>query len=143
MVRSTGVVPMCIAGALALLPARIGAQGGDAQLPVSLARIRALLAVPPPVLQPPASPDVVPTFRVEVSQPFSVSRSIDEEPFDPTWGLPSAGELLMGGIEKLRSAVVDSKRGRARRRARKEVEDALEAFCAVHECASTAPATAR
>jgi hypothetical protein len=135
MARFTGIVPICAAGVLVLFPATIRAQGADAQLPVSLARIRALLAVPPPVLQPPASPDVVPTFRVEVSQPFSVSRSIDEEPFDPTWGLPSAGELMMGGIDKLRSAVVEHKRGRTQRRARKEVAEALAAFCAVHECA--------
>jgi hypothetical protein len=136
MARSTGVVLTC-AGMLALLPAALQAQGGDTQLPVSLARIRAALEAPPPVLQTPPPASDVPTFRVEVRQPFSMSRDIDEEPFDPTWGLPSAGQLMMGGIDKLRSAVVDYKRGRDRRRARKEVEDALAAFCAVHEC--TAP----
>jgi hypothetical protein len=42
--------------------------------------------------------------------------------------------LLMNGIEKIRSTAVHYKRGRAERRARKEVEDALAAFCAVREC---------
>lgn len=141
MARSTGVVPTCLVGILALLPATLQAQGSDTQLPVSLARIRAALEAPPPVLQMPAPAGDLPTFRVEVHQPFSMTRPIDEEPFDPTWGLPSAGELMMGGISKLRSAVVDYKRGRARRNARKEVEDALAAFCAVHECPSPAPPT--
>jgi hypothetical protein len=40
----------------------------------------------------------------------------------------------MGGVQKIGSAVVDYKRRRAKRRARKEVDDALAAFCAVHEC---------
>ena len=138
MTRSMGVVPTCLAGILALLSATLQAQGGDAQLPVSLARIRAALEAPPPVLQMPAPPIDVPTFRVEVNQPFAMSREIEEAPFDPTWGLPSAGELMMGGIDKLRSAVVDFKRGRDRRRARKEVEDALATFCAAHDCPSPA-----
>jgi hypothetical protein len=43
-------------------------------------------------------------------------------------------ELLMGGIRKIRSAVVTYKRGRAERRARKEVADALAAFCAARGC---------
>ena len=138
MARFTGLVPICAAGLLGLFPGTVRAQGGDAQLPVSLARIRAALEAPPPVLQMPAPPIDVPTFRVEVNQPFSMTRPIDEEPFDPTWGLPSAGQLMMGGIDKLRSAVVDYKRGLARRRARKEVEDALAAFCAAHEGPSPA-----
>jgi len=40
----------------------------------------------------------------------------------------------MDGVEKIGSAVVDYKRRRAERRARKEVDDVLAAFCAVHEC---------
>ncbi|HWJ57593.1 MAG TPA: hypothetical protein VNR90_15240, partial [Vicinamibacterales bacterium] len=52
----------------------------------------------------------------------------------PTWGLPSAGELLMDGIEKIHSAASGYKHRRAERRARKEVQDALAAFCAVREC---------
>jgi len=40
----------------------------------------------------------------------------------------------MDGIDTIRSAVVRYTRGRAERRARKEVDDALAAFCAVHEC---------
>ena len=40
----------------------------------------------------------------------------------------------MNGIGKIGSAAVDYKRRRARRRARKEVDGALAAFCAVREC---------
>jgi hypothetical protein len=40
----------------------------------------------------------------------------------------------MDGIEGIRSAAVDYKRRRGERRARKEVDGALAAFCAVHEC---------
>ena len=45
----------------------------------------------------------------------------------------------MGGIEKIRSAAVGYERGRAQRKARKEVEEALAAFCAMHECPVPAP----
>ena len=72
---------------------------------------------------------------------LSVLQPVDETPFDPTFGLPSVGELLMDGVEKIRSAVVDYKRRRAERRARKEVDDALAAFCAVHECSLPTPAS--
>jgi len=41
---------------------------------------------------------------------------------------------LMSGIENIRSAAVDYKRRRAERRARKEVDGALAAFCAVRVC---------
>jgi hypothetical protein len=41
---------------------------------------------------------------------------------------------LIGGIGKIRSAVVRYKRRRAERRARQEVDEALSAFCAVNEC---------
>jgi hypothetical protein len=78
---------------------------------------------------------------VEVRQRLSVLQPVDEEPFDPTFGLPSAGQLMMSGIGKIQSKVVKYKRGRADRRARKEVEDALAAFCAIHDC--TTPATER
>ena len=61
-------------------------------------------------------------------------RADEAEAFDPTWGLPSAGELLMDGIEKIHSAASGYKHRRAERRARKEVQDALAAFCAVREC---------
>ena len=55
---------------------------------------------------------------------------LDEQPLDLTYGLPSAGELLMRGIGKIQSSIVNYRRGRAERRARKEVEDALAAFFA-------------
>lgn len=74
------------------------------------------------------------TFHVEVRERLPVVQPVAENLFDPTFGLPSIGELMMDGIEKFRSAVVNYKRGRAERRARKEVEDALAAFCATRGC---------
>ena len=74
--------------------------------------------------------DDQPTFRVEIREPVLDLPPIEEQPFDPTYGLPSAGELLMRGIGKIQSSIVKYKRSRAERRARKEVEDALAAFFA-------------
>lgn len=134
MLRWTRVLPFWTVGALLVLQVPIQAQADDSNLPVSLERIRAALEEPPPVLRVPIRSSDIPTFRVEVRQELSFLQPIEEEPFDPTWGLPSVGELVVGGIDKIRSAVVGYKRGRAKRRARKEVEEALAAFCAVHEC---------
>ncbi len=128
------VLPSWTVGALLVLQAPIQAQTVDPHLPVSLERIRAALKEPPPPLRVPAWSGERPTFRVEVRQPLWVLKPIEEERFDPTLGLPSVGELLMGGIEQIRSAAVSYKRARAERRARKEVEEALSAFCAVREC---------
>ena len=127
-------MPSWIVGAILMLQSPIQAQTGDSQLPVSMERIRAALKKQPPLLRGPAASGDIPSFRIEVRARLLVLQPIDEKPFDPTFGLPSAGELLMDGIEKLRSAAVHYKRGRAERRARKEVEDALAAFCAVREC---------
>jgi hypothetical protein len=128
-------VPLSIVGGLLALQTPIQAQTADTQLPVSLERIRAALREQPPVLRVAASSsDAVPTFQVEVQQRLSIQPPVDEQPFDLTWGLPSAGQLAMMGIGKIQTAVVNYKRGRAERRARKEVEDALSVFCATHEC---------
>ncbi len=114
----------------------IQAQAADSQLPVSMERIRSGLKRPPPLLQVPPPSGDMPTFRIEVrARPF-VLEPIDETPFDPTFGLPSVGELLMSGIETIRSAAVDYKRRRAERRARKEVDGAMALFCAVRECST-------
>jgi hypothetical protein len=137
--RRSGLTALGLTCALTALPTAAQAQADPSGSPVSLERIRAALAAPPPRLLVPASSLDVPTFRVEVRQDLSILRPLDEPPFDLTWGLPSAGELLMGGIGKIGSAVGSYKRQRAKRRARKEVDDALAAFCAVHEC----PAPAR
>ena len=134
MLQRTISFPLWTVGALLVLQAPILAQAGDSHLPVSLERIRAALEDPPPVLRVPAWSGEIPTFRVEVRQRLSVLKPIEEEPFDPTLGLPSVGELLMGGIDKIRTAAVRYKRGRAERRARREVEEALAAFCAFREC---------
>jgi len=121
-------------GAILVLQTTTHAQVDGAGLPVSLDRIRAALKEQPPALQVPGPSGDEPTFHVEVREPLPVLKSVDEIPFDPTWGLPSAGELMMNGVGKIRSALVNYKRGRAERRARKEVQDALAAFCAVHSC---------
>jgi len=132
--RSITGVPLLIVGALLVVQTPIQAQTDGSPLPVSLERIRAGLKQPPPLLQTPAPSGEMPTFRVEVQGGLSFLQPIVEEPFDPTYGLPSVGELLMGGIGKIHSAVVTYKRGRAERRARKEVADALAAFCAARAC---------
>jgi hypothetical protein len=96
-----------------------------------LDRIRAALQQPPPMVRvPAAAPSGEPTFRVEVREPVLDLQPIEEKPFDLTYGLPSAGELLMRGIGKIQSGIVNYKRSRAERRARKEVADALAAFFA-------------
>jgi hypothetical protein len=127
------LVPLSVVGAIFFLPPLIQAQT-DQSDPASVERIREALKRPPPVLQLPAQPTGSPTYRVEVLSPLSVLPPIDDTPFDPTYGLPSVGELLGRGIAKIGSTVSDYKQHRAERRARKEVDDALAAFCAVHEC---------
>jgi hypothetical protein len=141
MLRWTIALPLWIVGALLARPAPIQAQAqpADSQPPVSLERIRAALAEEPPILRVPAPPADIPTFRVAVWQPMWAVQPDEEEPFDLTWGLPSAGELLMDGIGKIQSAAVGYKHHRAERRARKEVQDALAAFCAVRECPAPVP----
>jgi hypothetical protein len=135
MTKSTMRKLWSIAGATVLLHTPAVAQTADPPLPVSLERIRAALNRPPPVWQVPPPPGDIPTFRVEVRQPFVDLTPVDEPPFDPTYGLPSVGELLMGGVGKIRSAAVGYKQRRAKRRARQEVADALAEFCAVRTCA--------
>lgn len=137
--RWTIVLPAWILGTMLTLQSPMQAQAADPPLPVSMKRIRAALEQPPPLLQvlPPSADG--PTFRIEVwERPFVLQR-VDEAPFDPTFGLPSVGELLMSGLGKIQSAAVDYTRRRARRRARTEVDDALAAFCAVRECPTPGP----
>jgi len=123
-------------GTMLALQSPIQAQAADSHLPVSMDRIRAALRQPPPILQAPAPSTDKPTFHVEVRQRPFVLQPIDEKPFDPTFGLPSVGELLMNGIEHIRSAAVDYKRRRAERRARKEVDDAVATFYGVLGCST-------
>ena len=132
--RSIIGVPLLIVGGMLVLQAPIQAQTDDAHSPVSMERIRAALSKQPPLLGVPALSGDMATFHVEVRERLPVLQPVDEKPFDPTFGLPSVGELMMGGVEKIRSAVVNAKRGRAERRARREVEDALASFCATRGC---------
>ena len=127
-------VLLSIVGAILVLQSPIQAQTDAAHLPVSVERIRAALKEKPPLLRVPPPSGDMPTFHVEVRERLPFLQPVDETPFDPTFGLPSAGELMMDGIGKIRSAVVNHRRGRAERRARKEVEDALAAFCAANGC---------
>ena len=131
-------VPILIVGAILFLHTPIEAQTDGAHLPVSMERIRAALKEQPPLLGVSAPSGDMPTFRVEVRERLRVMQPVDENPFDPTFGLPPIGELMMDGIEKIRSAVVNYQRSRAERRARKEVEDVLAAFCAIHSCPTSA-----
>ena len=126
--------PLIVGVILVLQTTPIQAQTDVAPLPVSIERIRAGLKEPPPLLRIPAAPGEMPTFRLEVRGELPLLQPVDEIPFDPTYGLPSVGELLMGGIGKIRTAVVNYTRGRAEHRARREVEDALAAFCATRGC---------
>jgi hypothetical protein len=126
-------------GTILALQSPVQAQAADPQSPVSIERIRAGLKQPPPLLQLPAPSGNIPTFGIEIRERLFVLQASDEKTFDPTFGLPSAGELLMNGIERIRSAAVGYKRRRAQRRARKEVDDALSAFCAVRECSTPNP----
>ena len=120
-----------LTGAILVLERPMQAQTAAAPLPVSLDRIRAALKQPPPLVPVAApAPSDDPTFRVEVREPVLDLRPVEDKPFDLTYGLPSAGELLMRGIGKIQSGIVNYKRSRAERRARKEVEDALAAFFA-------------
>lgn len=124
-----------IAAVAVVAPAAAHAQTTGAYGSTSLARIRAALVSPPPRLQvPPPSADVTPMFHVEVTQYFSMRDPFEEPPPDPTWGLPSAGELMMGGIGKLQSAVSGYKKRRARGKAKQEVSEALADFCAANAC---------
>jgi hypothetical protein len=123
-------------GAMLALHSPVQAQDTAAQLPVSIERIRAGLNRPPSPLQVPSTSVDRPTFRVEVQERLFVLDPIPDKPFDPTFGLPSVGELLMSGVENIRSAAVGYKRRRAERRVRKEVDGALAAFCAVRQCST-------
>jgi hypothetical protein len=126
-------------GATLVLQTPIHAQADDTQLPVSMERIRAALKEQPPILRVPAPPGDLTTFHVEVRERLFVPQQLDENPFDPTFGLPSVGELMMDGVGRIQSAVVNYKRGRAKRRARKEVDEALAAFCASRGCPASTP----
>lgn len=102
---------------------------------MSVEHIRAALQKPAPRLQVPSAGADTPTFHIEVRQPLFVVPPLPEEkPFDPTFGLPSLGELFMGGIQKVGSSVAKYKRGRAERHARRTVDDELAAFCAANRC---------
>ena len=125
----------CAFVVLVALQSPLQAQSVEAESAVSLERIRTGLQRPASHVQWQAPPESTPTFRIEVRQPlFVVPPLAEEKPFDPTFGLPSVGELFMAGIEKARSSIVQAKRGHAERRARKKVDGELTAFCAANDC---------
>jgi hypothetical protein len=136
MAKRVTLMALSTVGAMALLAPPAQAQISD---PASLKRIRAALAEPPVLQFPPPPSSDIPMFRVEIRQQAWTFDPLDEDAFDPTYGLPSVGELVVGGIGKIKSAAVNYKQRRTKRRARKEVQEALEAFCAVHECPATDP----
>ena len=130
----TTILPVAILGAILFFPAPIQAQTDNGVSPESVERIRAALSQPPPVLRVPAPSTETLTFHVEVTAPLSLLEPIDDKPFDPTFGLPSIQELVGRGVGKIGSAAVNYKRRRAQRRAKKEVDDALAAFCGAQPC---------
>src|SRR5690349_19294080 len=134
MTRTLAGLRLLIVGGLLAGYTPLQAQADIDRLPVSINRIRAALKEQPPRSTGLAMSDEAPTFQVEVRQRLSILKPVEEKPFDPTYGLPSAGALVMSGVAKIQSALVDYKHSRAERRARREVEDALAAFCAIHEC---------
>lgn len=110
-------------------------------MPVSMERIRAALERQEQqqrFLRGVDTSSDMPMFHVhvEVRVRPHVLTPRQEDAFDLTFGLPSVGELIFDGVEKIRSAVVKYRRSRAERRARKEVKDALAAFCAAHGCST-------
>jgi hypothetical protein len=120
-------------GSLLVLQASTRAQQAeDTRLPVSTERIRAALQQPLAVTS--ATSGELPMFRVEVREQQLLRPPDPEPPFDPTYGLPTIGELVIGGIGKILNSVVKYNRARAERRAKKEVEEALAAFCAARHC---------
>ena len=135
MTRFAAVVWLAALGAVVARHSPAQAQTADTSSAVSLERIRAGLQRPASRVQWQTPAETTPTFRLEVRQPlFVVPPLVEEKPFDPTFGLPSLGELFMGGIEKIHSTAVQYKRGRAERHARKKVDDDLAAFCAASKC---------
>lgn len=141
MSRWIRVVPLSALLACPTPALAVQAQTADPQPAVSLERIRAGLQRPTSKVQWQAPAETNPTFRIEVRQPlFVVPPLREEKPFDPTFGLPSLGELFMGGVEKIHSTAVRYKRGRAERHARRKVDDDLAAFCAERGCV-TPPAS--
>jgi hypothetical protein len=120
--------------ALTAVPSPIRAQS-ETTASVSISRIRAALERQPSVLQPPQPPssNEMPTFRLETRQRIWSQPATEEKPVDTTYGLPTVGGLMMDGIEKIRTA----KHSRSERRARKEVENAVAAFCATNKCSSS------
>jgi hypothetical protein len=130
----------CLLATLVVHQTPVQAQSVDpatAHSPVSMERIRAALEREPAFpngLAPSsglAPTGDTPTFRVKIQ---ALLAPVQEDAFDPTFGLPSVGELMMAGIERIRSAAARSIRNRAQRRAQKEVADALAAFCAARGC---------
>jgi hypothetical protein len=109
-----------------------------------------------PALDIPPLPEIATTFRLTIEEkPFPVGSVMDEMWRDiaanPT--LPGPGPIpgraqapvplvgvdalpaLMGLVNSIRAA----RRASAERAARKEVQEALAAFCATHDCSVTEP----
>ena len=127
---------------IALLAIAIGVQTGEAELPVSVARIRAQLEQSPGLqIALPELPS--PTFRVEVRG----KRYWTDDPLIPnftvppmapllpprTFGDPAIGAVGGGGVDPF-SAFAAARRAIQKRAARREVEKALAEFCAIYRC---------
>jgi hypothetical protein len=109
------------------------AQDENAYALISMERIRTALEQQSPYLQWLIPSSDTPTFYLDIHQPFLLSPP-PQNTFDPTYGLPSIGALMIDGIVKIRSTAVNYKHDLATRRAKREVERALKAFCEINNC---------
>ena len=138
---------MVVTSALAH-PAQASAQrdASPAISPVSVDRVRERLQRPES-LRMPSIPEPAAQFRVDVEGSFPVESVLEGVRRDlaarpgfaagrPTGpGSPLAGGVdLLGMVRGLAGRIRDGRRARAERNARREVQDALDAFCRVHDC---------
>ena len=124
-----------------------------AQNAASTGRIQEALTRP--ALDVPPLPDIAPTFRATVvEKAFPVGTVLEEmwrdiaaHPSLPGPG-PIPGRLvghaaegvdLLPALIGLAMSIAGANRARAERDARKEVQHALAAFCATHDCSLTEP----
>jgi hypothetical protein len=112
---------------------------------VSLERIRA--ALDRPVVLDLRGPQEEPDFKVQIIERHEYADWLKPLPDDfkvedPLANVPLANYNFASLIGKLVSSIKEARREGAERNARDEVDNALEAFCAVNDCPAPA-ATAR
>src|SRR4051794_6459907 len=115
-----------------------------AELPVSLSRIREGLKRPDPRL---STPPVKADFKIEINEQqrfqdlldlldFSAAPVMPAVRFGGSQTQPLFTTSVSGIGASLAKSVSKARRARAERLAREEVQQALNQFCASHECAA-------